>query len=157
MKKLTEVVVALIEMMEAEEQDEFLATMATGKRPTKPQRPMTDAERWWRDKLNPRTEWATSIAGDDLVDDFIQGTGWKGTRHGACTSMGKLLKKLCPNIRRHDGKFLMPPYKDAKRDFLDVFPGRPPAASEPVDPQDDSVQTLLVDGKMVKVLRSRLT
>ena len=122
MKTLTEIANAIIEQMGAEEQTTYLAAMAQGKRPTKPPMPMTDGEKWWREKLHPDGEWATTWTPDALLDDFIKGTGWTKTRQGAATSMGTMLKKLCPAIRRHNRKYLMPTAAQARKAFRDVFP-----------------------------------
>ena len=124
MKTLTEIVCALVDMMEAEEQDAYLATMAQGKRPFQPPLPMTAGERWWREKLNLEhgKEWITEITTAALLDDFIKRTRWTRSRHGAATSMGTMLGKLCPAIRRYDGKYLIPGMKQARKAFTDVFP-----------------------------------
>lgn len=156
MKSLTDIVVALIEMMEGEEQDAFLATLAQGKRPTKPLRPLTDAEQWWHDKLGLRhgKDWLTEITSSDLVDDFIKRTGWTKSRHGAATSMGGMLKKVCPDIRRYDGKYLIPGNKQSRRAFLDAFPGHRGSGRGADGPGEESGDTLVVDGKTVKVLKT---
>ena len=124
MKTLTDIVCALVDMMEAKEQDEYLAAMAQGKRPTKPPRPQTKGEIWWYEKLNLRhaKEWITDITPSDLLDDYIERTGWTRSRHGAATSMGVMLKKLCPDIRRYDDKYTMPGLDQARKAYTDVFP-----------------------------------
>ena len=149
MKTLTDIVCALVDMMEAEEQDAFLASLAQGKRPTKPPRPMTPGERWWKDKLSIHPEagetWIMTWTRDDLVDDFIRGAGWTKSRQGAATSMGIMLNKICPDIRRYDRKLLMPNLKQARRAFSDVFPaprGAGQALGIPPIPDDLSKVTM---------------
>ena len=124
MKTLTDIVCALVDMMEGEEQTAYLATMAQGKRPTKPQRPMTAVEQWWQEKLNLKHDgvWLTEITPEALADDFIKRTGFTKSRHSAATMIGVMLKKLCPAVRRYDGKYLLPKIKPARQAFSDVFP-----------------------------------
>ena len=135
MKTLTDLVCIIIEMMDAKEQDAFLETMARRERPTKRPVPMTAGEIWWRDRLSPQRKWITLIAVDDLVDDFIKGTGWKDSRHGAATSMGMMLKTLCPAIRRRKGKYLMPAASEAREAFTDVFPAPKKAGQASGEPE----------------------
>lgn len=124
MKTLTEIVCALVEMMEETEQKGYLEKMAQSKRPTKPPRPLTVGEKWWHGKLNLKhsKEWITDITPSDLLDDYIERTGWTKTRHGAATSMGTMLRQVCPNIRRHNGKYLIPNLEQARKAFLEEFP-----------------------------------
>ena len=158
MKTLAEIANAIIEQMGKEEQAAYLATMATGKRPSRPPRPKTVAEKWWWDKLDLRHEevWLTETTFGALVDDFIERTGFEKPRHSAATTIGVMLKKVCPDIRHHNGKCLMPTLKQARRAMADVFPVGRPVASAPGGPEEESGPTLLVDGKTVKVLKTTI-
>ena len=154
MKTLTDIVCALVGMMKPEEQAAYLKTMAQGTPPSRPQRAKTEGEKWWYGKLNDEEAWITTWTSDDLLDDFIEGTACKKTRHGAATSMGMMLGKVCPDTRRNDGDWIMPDLKEARRAWTDVFPSGRPVASVPGGPEGAAGQTLLVDGKMYNVLKT---
>lgn len=124
--RITEIVVELIKHMEAEEQKEFIASMADGKQPHRRPVPMTVEELWWQRKLgqgaNMNWRWQTDIPVADLVAEYMKAVGWTRTPQGARSSLGHLLKRLCPGIRLVDGRYLMPSLEEARKDFLEECP-----------------------------------